>query len=186
MHLGYTNSQESKDKMSKSNIGKHSHITEEEIVVRRNRMLGNTNTLGYKASKETKDKMSKAKKGKQYKLGKAVSEETKKKIGETLKNYYSNFTDEERKKHGDKFRGPNNYNFGKKMPEEQKQRMIKNMKRRKEVEYFNLDHQLLGRFYSASEAARKLGFRSSSSISHCCLGHTNTAHGYIWRFVETE
>jgi len=112
------------------------------------------------------------------------NEETKQKIGQSVKSYYANLPENEKKIINDKQRGIKNHNFGKKMPEEQKLRMIKNMKSKKAVGCYNLNHELIRTYESASEAKRLNGYRSSANVSHCCLEHTKTAYGFIWKFVN--
>ena len=112
------------------------------------------------------------------------NEETKQKIGESVKMYYANLPDEEKKAMYDKQRGHNNHNFGKKMSEEQRQKMIKNIKTKKAVECYNLNHEFIRTFESAREAARTNGYKSSANIAHCCLGNAKTAYGFIWKYVN--
>ena len=112
------------------------------------------------------------------------NEETKKKIGESIKSYYTNLPENEKKAIYDKQRGQKNHNFGKKMSEEQRQQMIKNIKTKKAVECYTLENKFIKTFESAHEAARINDYKSSANISHCCLGNAKTAYGFIWKFIN--
>lgn len=45
-------------------------------------------------------------------------------------------------------------------------------------------NEVIAEFPSLTEVERQFGF-SDSSISKCCLGKQNTAHGYKWQFKPT-
>jgi hypothetical protein len=70
------------------------------------------------------------------------------------------------------------------MPEEQKQKMIKNIKNKKAVECYNLENELIGNFESISEAVKAVGGLTNSSIINCCLGKGKTAYGFIWKYTD--
>jgi len=112
------------------------------------------------------------------------NEETKNKIKNSLKEYYARLSPEEKKVYSERNKGSKNHNFGKKMPEEQKLRMIKNIKTKKPVECYNSQNELITTYESASAAARSFGAKNSSHISHCCLGYCKTAYGFYWKFAK--
>ena len=112
------------------------------------------------------------------------NEETKLKIKKTLSSWYSNLPESKKKELSERQSGERNHNFGKKMSDEQKQKISQNMKNKRPVECYNLDNQLIGTFESASAAMRNIGCKSSANISHCCSGRCKTAYGYIWKYVN--
>jgi group I intron endonuclease len=111
------------------------------------------------------------------------NEETKRKISQTVKERYSNLPDSEKKALAERQSGINNHNFGKKMSDEQKQKISQNMKNKKPIECYNLDNQLVKTYESISEASKELN-GSQRNISKCCLGKGRTAYGFIWKFVK--
>ena len=110
------------------------------------------------------------------------NEETKRKIGETVKEYYSKLSPDQRKELYGQRVGEKNHNFGKKMPDHVKEKISTTMKKRP-VACYTLTHEFITNFKSASEAVRVLKFRSSANISHCCRGRCKTAYGFIWKFI---
>ena len=46
--------------------------------------------------------------------------------------------------------------------------------------------EVLNTFNSLAEAGRSLGVAKASHISECCKGKLKTAHGYKWRYLDSE
>ena len=123
--------------------------------------------------------------------------ETKKKISDKLKEYYKNYTEDEKEKYREKYLGKNNPMFGKKMSDEQKEKMSKitkenwkngifnkiNEKRKKKVNCYLLDGELIATFDSLSEAMSKTNILKSD-ISLCCLNKRKQSKGFLWKFVN--
>lgn len=59
-----------------------------------------------------------------------------------------------------------------------------NKERAKPIDQYTRDGKFVKRWPSASEAARQLGFRSSSKLRECCLDRLKTAYGSIWRYAN--
>ena len=137
-------------------------------------------------------------------------QETKLKIKETLKTFYKNRTPEECKLHIDKLSGQKNHNFGKKMPKKQKERMSKkikeswikgvydktkeqrlsvlkqaNEKRKRKVEQYTLNDELINTFESISDVAKFINV-TAGCISKCCNKKIRTCKGFVWKFVESD
>ena len=55
----------------------------------------------------------------------------------------------------------------------------------KPVEQFNKQGEKIEEYFSASEAARQLGF-SSTLISDAAIGKIKTAGGYIWKYKNQD
>jgi group I intron endonuclease len=107
------------------------------------------------------------------------NEETKKKIADSVRLYYSNLSDEQKKEYSRKRSGANNPCFGKKRTKEQ----CKNIKNKKRVKCYNLHNELIDTFDSMSEAGRKFNI-DYNNISKCCKGKHKTCGGFIWKFSE--
>ena len=87
--------------------------------------------------------------------------------------------------------------FGKKMSDEQKLKLSKNTKeywkngiydkinekRKKKVNCYSLENELIATFDSLSEAMSKTNI-SKSEISMCCLNKRKQSKGFIWKFVN--
>ena len=54
---------------------------------------------------------------------------------------------------------------------------------RKQVLQFTLEGELIKKYDTAREAARKTGI-DYGNISHCCNGRHKTAGGFIWKYLE--
>jgi group I intron endonuclease len=113
------------------------------------------------------------------------NQETKTKIANTVSLYYSKLTDEEKGKYKEKYSGSNNYMFGKKHSDESKEKMRKNIKRKKKVNCYNLENELICTFESIMDACRVSG-GNHRNISSCCKGITKTCKGFIWKFYENN
>ena len=50
---------------------------------------------------------------------------------------------------------------------------------------YDLDGNLIATYHSLSEAHEVTGY-GKSNISACCLGHTKTCNGFIWRYTSNE
>jgi group I intron endonuclease len=107
-----------------------------------------------------KDKISQARKGKC--LGIVFSDERKANISKALAG--KTLSDEHRKACSDGHKQPH-YKFNKK------------------VIQLDFDGNILGEFYSQSEAARTVGTCKPSNISRCCNGEQKTAGGYKWKMA---
>ena len=93
------------------------------------------------------------------------NEETKRKIGEAVKNRYKN--------------GLVHPQLGK-HPSEETRKKLSEAKKRKVIQY-DLDGNLLKTFDSIKEAAEYIG-AEHSGIGHCCRGKNKTAKGFIWKY----
>ena len=110
------------------------------------------------------------------------NEETKQKIKHSLKLHYSKYTDEQKKKYGEKYLGIKNPNFGKKMSDEQKKRMSISIKTKKKVSCYSLENQFIATYESITSAAREIK-GSHRHIQKCCKGKNKTAYGLIWKYL---
>jgi len=110
------------------------------------------------------------------------SEERKKKFSEDCKIRYNTPEAKERF---------SRQHLGFRHSEESKRKMSvkkadKNSPLNKEINQYDLDGNFLQTFYSAKEALRVVGGKSSGLISDVCNGkkHTYTAYGYRWKYKE--
>lgn len=127
--------------------------------------------------------------------GSSVSEETKKKISETLKgnipwnkgktNIYS---EETKKKMSETLKGKTPWNKGKHWSEEWKQKMseskkgIPNIKLSKPVLQIDKDtNEVIAEFPSVAEVQRQFGYHHSN-ILNSCRGKLKSAYGYKWQY----
>lgn len=187
----------------------------------RKRMSGeNHHNYGKEMSQETRDKMSKAR------IGYTMSDEHKDKISKSLKKYFIDhpevLTELSRKQkeyyeqHSDSLpvlKGDRSPNFGKKMSQETKNKMIESLikhyeehpedrvkaseklkqynkehpefidRKKIKVNQYSKDGQFVKTWSSASDASRELGI-CSGHISSCCVGKRKTAGGYCWRHAS--
>ena len=137
--------------------------------------------------------------------GKVMSEETKRKIGDSHKGRFTEaqwaaaiarrgkghpHTEEAKKKIGDAHRGKNlpeeqkrhlsEINKGKKMSEEHKEKLRQvNMKR---VEQYDLDGNYIASYESIRDAAKTVGILPQC-IGACCRGKYRMAGGFVWRYA---
>lgn len=84
-NLGRTLSEEARNNMSKAQLGKKRNLSEEDRLRRAERIKPYMFQKGHKQSAETLEKQRLAKLGNKIMLGKKLSEETKRKIGEKSK-----------------------------------------------------------------------------------------------------
>lgn len=127
--------------------------------------------------------------------GSSVSDETKKKISETLKgnipwnkgktNIYS---EEWRKKQREAHKGKAPWNKGKQWSEEWKQKMsetkkgIPNIKLSKPVLQVDKDtNEVIAEFPSVAEIYRQFGYHHSN-IVNSCRGKLKSAYGFKWQY----
>lgn len=140
-------------------------------------------------SEETRRKMSEARKGKQTSLGRRLDEESKRKISESLKQYYvthdnpqkgRKHTEEEIKKLKER-----------PISEETRQKMRENhadvngSKNPSAKPILRIDpNDGTTKFYEyASKAAKELG-ADLSSIIKCCRGKCRTVAGFVWQYAD--
>ena len=113
-------------------------------------------------------------------------EETKRKIGETLKNNYINGmvhpqlgkhpNEETRKKLSEARKG-------KKLSREtiEKRIITQRINRNRKIVQYDIHGNKLNSFDSCKEAGEYIG-TTTSSISRCCLGKNTTSKGYVWKY----
>lgn len=98
------------------------------------------------------------------------SEETKRKISETLHNGASFWIG---KHHSDETKQKlHECNFG------------ENSARARRVARYTLDNEYIDERGCIADYARELNLINGSSISACCKGKRSQAHGYKWRYVD--
>ena len=112
---------------------------------------------------EIKEQISKSK------MGHTVSEETRKKISESLKGTHHPISEETRKKIGEA-------NKGKTHSYEVRQKRMKKVRCVETGQVFDW----------AKEAADHIGIKSYSNIAMCCRGERNVCGGFHWEYVEKE
>lgn len=174
--------------------------------------------FGKHHTEEARKKMSIAHKGKPlfrthpFK-GKKLSEEHKRKIGETLKGRIiseeckkkikETWTEEKRLKQSERMKGENHPLFGKHLTNESKQKLSdkaklrwaneevrekareRNRDKMKPIIQYDLKGNIIREWESAHEAARSLNILQSG-IQHCCKGRFKTYKSYIWGFKYEE
>lgn len=137
--------------------------------------------------------------------GRIVSEEVRKKLSESNKGQIR--SEETRKKMSEKAKlrtGENHPFYGKRHNELSRQKMSKAHQGKvlseehrekmskshinhphlsKKVAQYTLNGKLVQEYPSLSEAARIVGCRSSD-ICSVCRGKRNTAHGFVWKYVD--
>lgn len=157
--------------------------------------------LGFIASTETRQKMSDAHSGaKNVMFGRAVSLETRQKIGAKSKGRIH--SDEDRRKISEAGKG-NKYNLGHTASVETRMKMSeahkglfdgdknpmygkpgnKNQSTNKSVLQYAKSGELISNYLSTNEAARIVGVHREC-ISRCCKGTYKSAGGFIWRYAE--
>ncbi len=142
-------------------------------------------------SEESRIKMSKARKGNNNCAGRILRKETKKKISNSLKEYYSSHCPTFSGKHhsAETIEKLKNRVFS----EETKQRMRRshhcvkgaNNPSAKQVACFTIDNQYIKTYQYATVASVELHI-DLSSIIKCCKGKIKTAGGYIWKYGSPE
>lgn len=140
--------------------------------------------------------------------GKVMSEETKRKIGDSHRGRFTDAqwaaaiarrgkghpqTDEAKKKIGDAHRGRHlpewqkkhlsEINKGKKMNEAHKEKL--RQLSMKAVDQFDMDGNYIATYASLRNAEKETGVLYQN-ISSCCRGKSAQARGYIWRYSENE
>ena len=137
-----------------------------------------------------------------------TSEETKKKMSLIMtgkKPDKSYLTEEYRKKMSERMKGEKNSNFGKKMSQEQRQKISKSrigkkinhteetkkkisIKRKSQimnnsvkVKQYTLDGEFIKEFPSMTSAAKEYNV-SLTSIKYACNGKNKTCKGFIWKY----
>lgn len=56
----------------------------------------------------------------------------------------------------------------------------------KAVEQYTPSGVYVATFESAEAAAHEVGLMNANNIRECCLGHTRTSCGYIWRYKKEK
>lgn len=129
---------------------------------------GGESRAGTKMSEQQKEIIRKANKGK------VVSEETRKKLSESSRKYFSD--PEIRKNHGSYEIGQKNHRYGIKLTDEEK--IIRGAK---PVLQFTLDGEFVSKYISLHDASEKTNILRGT-ISLCCRGKYKQAGGYIWKY----
>ena len=173
-------SETTKKKISDSKIGEKNPMygkkwLEDKRIQMKELMTGeNNHNYGKSLSEETKQKLSNALKNRE------ISKETRKKISETMTGIKK--TDEMCKKLSESKKGT-------KLSEQTKQK-IKNTRltgsdnpRSKRVAQYDFDNNLINIFSSISDAARECN-TFHSSISACCNGKKQTSGGFKWKYIQ--
>jgi len=115
-------------------------------------------------------------------------DETKRKIGEALKNRYKNGMVHSMPQLGK----PHNEIIKKKISDTlkghkrsqesiDKQIISKRNKRNRKIIQFDIEGNRLNSFYTCTEAAEYIGC-TLCNISKCCNGVTKTSKGYVWKY----
>lgn len=131
-------------------------------------------STGHVLSDRAKEKIRKSR------IGKSMSDETKRKISEAKKNP----SDETRRKLSMAKKGMVSPNKGKNLSNEVIENMLKaHEKFRKKVYQYTKSGDFVAEYSSITEASRLLGI-CNGHISKCCLGKRKTAGGYCWRLKE--
>ena len=126
------------------------------------------------AAKESREKMSAARLGNKNCVGRKLGDETKGKISQSLKDYYSN--------HEQYFKGRHHsQSTRQKLSSRPKTKEYYPLMRA--VQCLSLDGKLIKTYNCIMDASRELKV-DGSSISKCCRGKIAYAGGYIWRYVE--
>jgi len=113
------------------------------------------------------------------------NQETKNKISNSVRLYYSKLSDQQKKEYSEKRSGVNNGQFGKKIPDSVKEKMVKSMKNKRKVDCYNLDNELIHSFDSIADGARKINV-DPNNLRNCCKGRYKTCGGFIWKFNEQK
>ena len=147
-------------------MGRH-HTEEAKKLFSEQRKGTNNAFYGKHHTEATKEKLAK------NRIGKKLSEEHKRKIGESLKG---KFAGENNPMYGNHMlAGENNPMYGK--------RGGKSPNSRKVAQY-DLNNNLIQIFDSITEAAQSIGVFNGAHITECCKGKRKKCGGYIWKFVD--
>lgn len=164
---GVTHSQASKDKISKSKIGKRPNRDYTKISNSTKNKISNTLKIYYKTHKNPR-------------YGVHLSDETKEKLRQA--NLGKTYSQEIKDKHRHQA-----WNKGVPMTEKAKQHLKEiNMGRvvkRRTVGQFDLQDNLIATFISCTDAERHTGFKRPQ-ITKCCLNYCKSAYGYKWKYLE--
>jgi group I intron endonuclease len=111
-------------------------------------------------------------------LGKKASDETKKKMSQSSKGRkHTKEAKEKMSKH--RLENPLKPNLGKKLTKEVIEKGV--IKREKPVNQFDLNGNLIKKWKSATEAAKKL-MLSKGNINSCCNNKRNHCGGFKWKY----
>ena len=118
--------------------------------------------------------------------GKHHTEETGQKISEA--NRRRVWTEESRKKISESSKGRISPNFGKSTPQDVKDKISESLKgrpstKKKAVVQLTKNGQYVETFDSLTKASSQTGV-PINRISRCCLGHSDSAGGYLWLFQD--
>lgn len=119
-----------------------------------------------------------------------MSEETKRKISDTLKG--RQFTEEHRKKKSQAQMGERNHRFGKHHTKDEIEKIRKaNIEHPnrgaippRKVNQYDLQGNFIKTWNRMGDIKRELGIRHCN-ISDCCRGRQKTSGGYIWRYWQS-
>ena len=189
--LGFKLTEETKQKISDSRKGEKNPMFGKRGKDSPN--YGKTKTL----SLETKQKISESLKGEKNPFyGKHHTDETKKKISDSVKKTLSNPAIKEKisnslklafskskVKKSDSKKGERNRNFGKHHSEETKQKL--RLINSKAVIQLSTNDEVINEYPSLIEANKFFGkSKTNCSISKCCNGLKDTAFGYKWKWAS--
>ena len=135
--------------------------------------MGNTHNLGKTLSDETKKKIGEAN------MGKIKSDETKKKMSEA--NMGKIHSDESKQKMSEAKMGKPSNNLGKTHSDETKKK-LSDLNPKKPVEQW--DGDFLIKVYPSMKEAERQTQISRGNISKVCNGKIKTAGGYTWKFYS--
>lgn len=103
--------------------------------------------------------------------------------GENNPMYNKHLSEEQRRKISERQKGEKNCWYGKSLPRPTIEASI--IKNSKPICQYTLDGKFVREWISATEAGRVLGC-CYTSIGKCCKGKQKKAHGFLWRFKNTE
>lgn len=186
------------------------HFNSTDRSIGYNLMSGGYKVRGAKHSEETKKKISISKTGQHPNRDySCISDETKQKISNTLKEYFKTHDNPRKGVHlsektkeklrranlgkkyseatKEKHRNRPAWNKGISMTEEAKQHLREvntgKIVARRTVGQFNLDGTLINTYISCADASRKTGIQRPQ-ITKCCLGYRKSASNYIWKYLD--
>lgn len=117
----------------------------------------------------------------EHKKNRIVSEETKKKMSESMKN----MSEETKKKISETLKGFKHTEETKmKMSKAKKGIQLNRKDLSKQVAQYTLEGELVKIWNSVMECGRN-GF-NHTGVSKCCLGKRKTHKGYIWKYLNEE
>ena len=139
---------------------------------------------GHVLSEESRRKIGRTRKERGIKppmLGKHLSDETKRKIGEASRGRRFTHSEEARRKISRAKTGELNPNYGKGMPEKQKQLLI-SINERPVIQI--VDGKEV--WYRSSKAAMDATGIFNGNITRVCKGTRATAGGYVWKYAPVQ